>query len=94
MTRVEIVEAAIEHLNRVKNTNLKILSCYIGDTGTVLVKVAYPKVIPGWSPHRQSYKFNHSIEVEYGILQKDCEKILKDFFLYLRKKKKIKSEEK
>lgn len=60
MTHVEIVEAAIEHLNRVKNTNLKILSCYLNDQGTVLVKVAYPKVIPGWEPNKQSYKFNHN----------------------------------
>ena len=60
MTRVEIVEAAIEHLNRVKNTNLKILSCYLQDTGTVLVKVAYPKIIPGWDANKQSYRFNHN----------------------------------
>ena len=58
MTRVEIVEAAIEHLNKIKNTNLKILSCYIKDDhGTVAVKVAYPKVIPGWDPNRRSYNF-------------------------------------
>lgn len=33
----------------------------------------------------KDYKFNHEVEVEYGILQKDCEKILKDFFKSLRK---------
>ena len=34
------------------------------------------------------YKFNHKVEVEKGIMQKDCEKILKDFFKVLRKIKK------
>lgn len=33
------------------------------------------------------YKFNHQVEIEYGILQKDCENILKDFFKNLREKK-------
>jgi len=37
----------------------------------------------------QDYKFNHQVEVETGILQKECEKILKDFFKYLRNKKKL-----
>ena len=31
------------------------------------------------------FKFNHKVEIETGILQKDCEKILKDFFKNLRK---------
>ncbi len=31
------------------------------------------------------YKFNHKVEVETGILQNECEKILKDFFKQLRK---------
>ena len=57
MTRVEIVEAAIEHLNKIKNTNLKILSCYSNNWGTVLVKVAYPKVIINWDPNKRSYNF-------------------------------------
>lgn len=35
----------------------------------------------------QDYKFNHKVEVEYGICQKECEKILKDFFKELRKQK-------
>ena len=30
------------------------------------------------------YKFNHKVEVEYGVLQKECEKILKEFFKELR----------
>ena len=36
------------------------------------------------------YKFNHNVEVENGILEKECEKILKDFFKELRKNKKKK----
>ena len=36
------------------------------------------------------YTFNHKVEVEKGIMQKDCEKILKDFFKVLRKIKKRK----
>ena len=33
----------------------------------------------------EDYKFNHKVEVEKGIMQEDCEKILKDFFKMLRK---------
>lgn len=33
------------------------------------------------------YKFNHKVEVEKGILQKECEDILKNFFKNLRDKK-------
>ncbi len=36
----------------------------------------------------EDYKFNHKVEVQYGICKNDCEKILKDFFKYLRKSKK------
>lgn len=36
------------------------------------------------------YKFNHEVEFETGILQKECEKLLKDFFKDLRKFKKEK----
>lgn len=36
----------------------------------------------------EDYKFNRTVEVETGILQEECEKILKDFFKELRKKKK------
>ena len=32
-----------------------------------------------------NYKFNHKIEIETGILQADCEKILQVFFKNLRK---------
>ena len=35
----------------------------------------------------KDYKFNHIVEIEYGILQPECEKILKDFFKELRKLK-------
>lgn len=34
----------------------------------------------------EDYKFNHKVEVETNIMQKECEKILKDFFKYLRSK--------
>ena len=33
----------------------------------------------------EDYKFNHRVEVEKGICEKECEKILKDFFKDLRK---------
>ena len=36
----------------------------------------------------EDYTFNHKVECETGILKEDCEKILQDFFKYLRKKKK------
>ena len=35
----------------------------------------------------EDYKFNHNVEVEKGIMKETCEKILKDFFKYLRKLK-------
>lgn len=35
----------------------------------------------------EDYKFNHKVECETGILKKECEKILQDFFKELRKKK-------
>ena len=35
----------------------------------------------------EDYKFNHKVEVETNIMQKECEKILKEFFKYLRSKK-------
>lgn len=34
----------------------------------------------------KDYKFNHTVEVEYGVLQEKCEKILKEFFKKLRKR--------
>ena len=36
----------------------------------------------------QDYKFNHQVEYEKDIMQKECEKILKDFFKTLREMKK------
>ena len=33
----------------------------------------------------KEYKFNHKVDVECGICQEECEKILKDFFKNLRK---------
>ena len=35
----------------------------------------------------EDYTFNHKVECETGILSKECEKILQDFFKELRKKK-------
>lgn len=34
------------------------------------------------------YKFNHKVEVEKYILKEECEKILKEFFIFLRKRNK------
>ena len=36
----------------------------------------------------EDYKFNHKVEVEKGIMQKECEEILKNFFKDLKKIKK------
>ncbi len=36
----------------------------------------------------EDYTFNHKVEVETGILQEDCESLLKKFFQELRKLKK------
>ena len=38
----------------------------------------------------KDYKFNHNVEVEYGILKNECEEILKKFFKELRELKKLK----
>ena len=38
----------------------------------------------------KDYKFNHEVEVETGIMQEECEYVLKDFFKRLRKIKKNK----
>ena len=38
----------------------------------------------------KNYKFNHEVEIKTGILQEECEYILKDFFKMLRKKKRRK----
>ena len=39
----------------------------------------------------EDYKFNHKVEYETEIMQKECEKILKEFFKELRKIKKQQS---
>jgi len=36
----------------------------------------------------EDYKFNHQVELEKGILQSDCESLLKIFFKELRESKK------
>ena len=36
----------------------------------------------------EDYKFNHVVEIEKGILQQECEKMLKEFFVQLREYKK------
>lgn len=38
----------------------------------------------------QDYTFNHKVEVQTGILQEECESLLKKFFKELRQKKKTK----
>lgn len=38
----------------------------------------------------EDYTFNHKVEYEIGIMQKECEELLKKFFKELRQKKKIK----
>ena len=36
----------------------------------------------------KDYTFNHNVEVETGVMQEECQKILKNFFSELRKLKK------
>lgn len=38
----------------------------------------------------KDYKFNHNVELETGILQQECEELLKKFFKELRQAKKCK----
>lgn len=33
----------------------------------------------------EDFTFNHKVEIETGILQKECEELLKNFFKELRK---------
>ena len=37
----------------------------------------------------EDFKFNHNVELENGVLEKECEDILKDFFKKLREILKI-----
>ena len=41
----------------------------------------------------EDYKFNHKVEIEKGILKKECENILKEFFKKLRIKKRDKKQQ-
>lgn len=41
----------------------------------------------------KDYTFNHEVDFEVGILENECQKILKDFFKELRKIKKEKTNE-
>ena len=41
----------------------------------------------------EDYPFNHKVEIERGILQTECESILKDFFKELRRTKKREKQE-
>lgn len=36
----------------------------------------------------KDYKFNHNVDIEYGVCKKECENILKEFFKELRRKNK------
>ena len=38
----------------------------------------------------EDYPFNHKVEVEKGVLQENCERMLKEFFRELRQLKKAK----
>ena len=40
----------------------------------------------------KDHKFNHEVQVENGVLEKECKQILQDFFKMLRKKKSFKEE--
>ncbi|MBR2744431.1 MAG: tRNA adenosine(34) deaminase TadA [Clostridia bacterium] len=42
----------------------------------------------------KDYKFNHVVEEQTGVLQEECENLLKDFFKKLRENKKIEKERK
>jgi tRNA(adenine34) deaminase len=37
----------------------------------------------------ESDKYNHNVDISFGVLENACSKILKDFFCYLRKKHKV-----
>ncbi|MFQ6944328.1 MAG: deaminase [Clostridia bacterium] len=36
----------------------------------------------------EDYKFNHVVEIEKGVMETECKKILQQFFKELREKKK------
>ena len=42
----------------------------------------------------QDERFNHQVEVEHGVLEEECQQILKDFFTGLRERNKRRKEQK
>ena len=36
----------------------------------------------------KDYKFNHNVEIEYNVMEKECKEILQNFFKELREKRK------
>lgn len=42
----------------------------------------------------QDERFNHQVEVEHGVLEEECQQILKDFFKGLRERNKRRKEQK
>ena len=41
----------------------------------------------------EDYKFNHKVEMQTGVLESECTKIIKDFFKDLRKNSKVAKED-
>lgn len=60
--------------SRIKKIYIGAMDLKTGACGSVLNLFEYP--------------FNHKVEVESGVLQSECEKIIKDFFKELRQRKK------
>jgi len=60
--------------SRIKKIYIGTMDLKTGACGSVLNLFEYP--------------FNHKVEVESGVLQPECEKIIKDFFKELRQRKK------
>lgn len=60
--------------SRIKKIYIGAMDLKTGACGSVLNLFEYP--------------FNHKVEVESGVLQPECEKIIKDFFKELRQRKK------
>lgn len=64
--------------SRIKKVNIGTMDLKTGACGSVLNLL-------------EDYTFNHKVEVKTGILQEECEEILKKFFKELRKIKSTKS---
>lgn len=60
---------------RIKKVNIGAMDLKTGACGSVLNLL-------------KDYTFNHKVEMQTGIMQKECEEILKNFFKELRKMKK------